>query len=97
MTKSSYSSRYLEAEVLGRTPEQLVPYSELAAERQNLGRYVPELAGCSSDRIHEPWRMTPAEQRAAGVVVGEQYPAPVVDHAVARQQTLQMFRDKARP
>jgi deoxyribodipyrimidine photo-lyase len=61
---------------------------------QFIRRYVPELAACSDLRIHEPWTMTPAEQRSIGVIVGQHYPAPVVDHAVARQETLRMFRGK---
>jgi deoxyribodipyrimidine photo-lyase len=55
-------------------------------------RYVPELAGCSDKLIHEPWKMSTAEQRASGVVMGQTYPAPVVDHAEARQETLRMFQ-----
>lgn len=45
-------------------------------------RYVPELAGVPDEFIHAPWRMpTPP----AG------YPAPIVDHAAARQRTLARF------
>ena len=62
------------------------------AEGRFIRRYVPELAGCSDKLIHEPWKMSPAEQAAARVLIGEHYPAPVVDHAQARQAALRMFQ-----
>lgn len=43
-------------------------------------RWVPELEGVNSDSIHEPWKMSAAEQQAAGVKVGTTYPRPLVDH-----------------
>ena len=36
-------------------------------------RYVPELAGLSSDRIHTPWRLDGADRRQLG------YPDPLVE------------------
>ncbi|MEO8008959.1 MAG: deoxyribodipyrimidine photo-lyase, partial [Betaproteobacteria bacterium] len=53
--------------------------------------YLPELAGVDARFIHEPWQMTAEEQRAAGVAIGRDYPAPIVDHAVARRQTLELY------
>lgn len=55
-------------------------------------RYVPELARCDARSIHAPWTMSPDAQRAAGVVIGSDYPAPVVDHATARLQALELFK-----
>jgi deoxyribodipyrimidine photo-lyase len=46
-------------------------------------RWVPELAAVPDVFIHEPWRMSPADQRGCGVVIGRDYPPPVVDHAAA--------------
>jgi deoxyribodipyrimidine photo-lyase len=54
-------------------------------------RWVPELARVPVEAIHEPWRMEAAEQRRAGCVIGQDYPAPVVDHAMARERTLAAF------
>jgi deoxyribodipyrimidine photo-lyase len=51
-------------------------------------RWVPELGHVPSERIHEPWTMTPAEQAAAGVRIGIDYPRPIVDHAAARERAL---------
>jgi deoxyribodipyrimidine photo-lyase len=36
--------------------------------------------------------MTPLEQQGAGVIIGKDYPAPVVEHAAARLQALEMFK-----
>jgi deoxyribodipyrimidine photo-lyase len=54
-------------------------------------RYVPELAAVPDKFLHAPWRMDAAEQSKCGVVIGRDYPQPVVDHAVARARTLERF------
>jgi deoxyribodipyrimidine photo-lyase len=54
-------------------------------------RYVPELSPVPEKFIHTPWRMSGPEQVACGVVIGRNYPAPVVDHAAARRRTLERF------
>jgi deoxyribodipyrimidine photo-lyase len=53
--------------------------------------YLPELAQVPSKHIHAPWKMTLAEQRAAGVEIGKDYPAPLADHAAAREVTLKLY------
>ncbi len=45
--------------------------------------WVPELSGVPLARLHEPWKMSGAEQAQAGCVIGRDYPAPIVDHAKA--------------
>ena len=59
------------------------------------GRYVrtwlPELARVPSGRVHEPWTMSREEQEAAGCVIGSDYPAPIVDHAAARERALARY------
>ncbi|AUL99190.1 deoxyribodipyrimidine photolyase [Rhodocyclaceae bacterium] len=54
-------------------------------------RYVPELARVPTRYIHAPWLMSAADQAAAGVRIGRDYPAPLVDHAAARQRTLARY------
>lgn len=44
------------------------------------------------DVIHHPWTMTPMEQHAAGVVIGRDHPAPIVDLADARARALAAFK-----
>ena len=57
-------------------------------EGKFIRRYVPELAGVADKYIHAPWLMGRLEQEAIGVVIGRDYPAPIVDHAAARAKTL---------
>lgn len=53
-------------------------------------RYVPELTSVSPKRIHEPHLMTPEEQERAHCRIGLDYPSPVVDHQLARQEYLNL-------
>jgi deoxyribodipyrimidine photo-lyase len=55
-------------------------------------RWVPELRLVPDRYIHEPWRMPRSEQMRAGCIIGQNYPAPIVDHAVARQRVLEAYR-----
>ena len=45
-------------------------------------RWVPELAGLDATTIHEPAAAAPLDLAAAGVVLGDTYPEPIVDHAL---------------
>ncbi len=60
------------------------------------GRYirtwVPELAGLDNTAIHAPWEAGPLDLAAAGVTMGRDYPAPIVDHAEARDEFLSMYK-----
>ncbi len=55
-------------------------------------RYVPELRGMRDGEIHAPWRLPADVQKARGVTVGRDYPAPIVDHARARNDALALFK-----
>ncbi|MBU6249104.1 MAG: deoxyribodipyrimidine photo-lyase [Xanthomonadaceae bacterium] len=46
-------------------------------------RWVPELARVPLPLLAEPWRMDAAQQRAAGCVIGRDYPAPLVEEKAA--------------
>ncbi len=55
-------------------------------------RYVPELAAVPNKTIHTTIRqMGRLEQESIGVVIGRDYPAPIVDHAKAREETLARY------
>ena len=52
-------------------------------------RWIPELARLGSAHIHAPW-LAPSDALAeAGVTIGRTYPAPIVDHALARRRALE--------
>ena len=55
-------------------------------------RWVPELADVPSTTVHQPWKMSQQEQRAAGCVIGRDYPSPIVDHRHARERALAAYR-----
>ena len=54
-------------------------------------RWVPELARVPDAYVHEPRAMPQDVQAAAGCVVGRDYPAPIVDHAAARDRALAAY------
>jgi deoxyribodipyrimidine photo-lyase len=54
-------------------------------------RWVPELRDVPLARLAEPWTMSDDEQRAAGCVIGRDYPAPIVDHAAERRRALEVY------
>lgn len=54
-------------------------------------RYLPGLAKLSNDTIHAPWLASASELDRAGIVLGRDYPEPVVDHDAARRVTLQRY------
>lgn len=60
-------------------------------EGKFIRRYVPELARVANKYIHAPWQMSRPEQENLGVVIGRDYPAPIVDHARAREETLSRY------
>ncbi len=55
-------------------------------------RYLPELTQVPDKFVHAPWKMSAAEQAQSGCVIGRDYPAPIVDHAVQREQALNLFK-----
>ena len=55
-------------------------------------RWVPELARVPDKYIQAPWTMPAEAQRLAGTVIGTNYPAPIVDHALARERTLAAYK-----
>lgn len=54
-------------------------------------RWVPELARLDASTIHTPWEAAPLDLAAAGVVLGDTYPAPIIDHSFARARTLAAY------
>ena len=64
-------------------------------EGKYVRRFVPELERVPDEHLREPWRMPADVQREAGCVIGEDYPAPIVDHRDAREEALARYRAAA--
>lgn len=54
-------------------------------------QWIPELANMDTKYIHAPWTAPTEALHNAGVVLGKEYPKPIVDHKTARQQALDAF------
>jgi len=50
---------------------------------QYIRRHVAELAAVPDEYIHAPQTMPPLVQQACGVIIGRDYPAPIVDEGIA--------------
>ena len=66
-------------------------------EGKFIRRYVPELARLANRQVHSPWLMSRSAQEAAGVIIGRDYPLPIVDHARARADTLARYSAITKP
>lgn len=57
---------------------------------------LPELANVPAEFVHAPWTMPPLVEAASGLSLGRDYPAPIVDHAVARVRALAAYESALR-
>jgi deoxyribodipyrimidine photo-lyase len=58
------------------------------SEGKFIKRYLPQLEKLSHKSIHAPWLAGHLELEAAGIVLGRDYPMPIVNHDEARKNTL---------
>ena len=63
---------------------------EYDAEGVFIKKWIPELENVPTEHIHEPYNMTPMEQLFCGVMIGEDYPGPVVN----LKESAKVARDK---
>ena len=61
-------------------------------EGEYVRRWVPELRGVPDEHLVRPWLMDTEEQQRAECVIGDDYPAPVVDHAEERRIAVERYR-----
>jgi deoxyribodipyrimidine photo-lyase len=55
-------------------------------------RWIPELELIPEEHIHQPWTMSQDQQADYECVIGQDYPAPIVDHSQARERALEAYR-----
>ena len=55
--------------------------------------YLPTLKEVPDELIHQPWKMTELDESLYGVVLGKDYPHPIVVHKTARLKTLAAYED----
>ena len=61
------------------------------ARGEFIRRFLPQLAKLDGKQIHAPWLVKTDALAERGVVLGRDYPAPIVDHDKARRRTLERF------
>ncbi len=55
-------------------------------------RFVPELADLPTKYLHEPWKIPEKEQEHLGVVIGRDYPAPIVEHKLESRRAKTYYK-----
>ena len=54
--------------------------------------YLPELAKLPDRYVHRPWEAPAHILRESALELGKDYPKPIVDHAMAREQAMSAYR-----
>lgn len=63
------------------------------SEGNYIRKYVTELSSLPADFIHEPNIMSEMEQKKYGVLIGKDYPSPVVDHLTSKNEAIKRFKE----
>lgn len=55
-------------------------------------KYVPELKKVDVQNIHEPNKLKQSDQEKLGIIIGDTYPKPIVNHASARIRAIEAYK-----
>lgn len=61
-------------------------------EGEYLKYWLPELSPLPGELVHEPWKLSQAEQKRYGVVLGVDYPRPMVDFMKSMQENERIYQ-----
>jgi deoxyribodipyrimidine photo-lyase len=53
--------------------------------------WIPEIASLPDKAIHSPWAAAASDLVQAGIELGKDYPAPIVDHSKERENALEAY------
>ena len=67
------------------------------ADGKFIRKYLPQLSKLPNAALHEPWNAKPIDLESADVKLGVNYPYPIVNHAQAREKTLQRYAVVKKP
>tara|TARA_Y100000389_G_scaffold197020_1_gene230857 strand:- start:1139 stop:1459 length:321 start_codon:yes stop_codon:yes gene_type:complete len=55
-------------------------------------KWVPELKNMPNEFLHKPWELEKKYQEEIKIIIGKDYPAPIVIHEEARAAALEAFQ-----
>tara|TARA_B100000965_G_scaffold317103_1_gene277622 strand:- start:2905 stop:4323 length:1419 start_codon:yes stop_codon:yes gene_type:complete len=55
-------------------------------------KWVPELKNFPKEFLHRPWELNIELQKKINIVIGKDYPRPIVNHEIARTSALESFK-----
>tara|TARA_Y100000590_G_scaffold436212_1_gene556519 strand:- start:7659 stop:9077 length:1419 start_codon:yes stop_codon:yes gene_type:complete len=55
-------------------------------------KWVPELKNMPIDFLHKPWELEKKSQEQIKIIIGKDYPEPIVNHEKAREAALEAFK-----
>ncbi|BCG49674.1 deoxyribodipyrimidine photo-lyase [Candidatus Profftella armatura (Diaphorina cf. continua)] len=54
-------------------------------------KYLPQLSKLSNKYIHSPWEVSPSKLEKAGIILGKNYPKPILEQSLSKINTLKRY------